>query len=125
MLSHGYYDAYYAQAQKVRRLIARDFEKVFDSGIDVLFTPVAPTPAWKIGEKTDDPLKMYLEDVFTIPTSLAGLPGLSVPVRKYALGGPESSSGQRALPVGFQLIGKKFRERDILGLGRLYEESRK
>ncbi|MDP2704051.1 MAG: Asp-tRNA(Asn)/Glu-tRNA(Gln) amidotransferase subunit GatA [bacterium] len=130
VLSHGYYDAYYAQAQKVRRLIARDFEKAFDppsalsgggGGVDVLFTPVAPTPAWKIGEKIDDPLKMYLEDVFTIPTSLAGLPGLSVPVRKYALGGPESSSGQRALPVGFQLIGKKFREQDILELGMLYE----
>ena len=114
VLSHGYYDAYYAKAQKVRRLITRDFEKVFESGVDMLFTPVSPTPAWKIGEKTEDPLQMYLEDVYTIPTSLAGLPGLSLPVKKYSVGIGE-------LPVGFQLIGPRFGERDLLGLGRAYE----
>ncbi|MAF79606.1 Asp-tRNA(Asn)/Glu-tRNA(Gln) amidotransferase GatCAB subunit A [bacterium] len=116
VLSHGYYDAYYAQAQKVRRLICRDFEKAFDSGVDAMLTPVYPTPAFKIGEKASDPLEMYLGDIFTIPTSLAGLPGLSAPVKDYKVGSGE-------LPIGFQLIGKKFREQDILGLGRLYETS--
>ncbi|MEK7479220.1 MAG: Asp-tRNA(Asn)/Glu-tRNA(Gln) amidotransferase subunit GatA [Patescibacteria group bacterium] len=118
VLSHGYYDAYYAQAQKVRRLIARDFEKVFHSpaggGVDALFTPVSPTLPFKIGEKANDPLQMYLADAFTIPTSLAGLPGISIPVRKYSVGSGE-------LPVGFQLIAPRFREQDLLGLGRLYE----
>jgi len=115
VLSHGYYDAYYARAQKVRQLVRDDFEKVFDE-VDVLLTPVAPTPAFKLGEYTSDPLQMYLGDVFTIPTSLAGLPGISVPVCDYPLDGDD-------LPVGFQLIGKRFRERDILGVGRVYEES--
>ncbi|MDP3724961.1 MAG: Asp-tRNA(Asn)/Glu-tRNA(Gln) amidotransferase subunit GatA [Nanoarchaeota archaeon] len=120
VLSHGYYDAYYAQAQKVRRLIARDFEHVFhpssDGGVDVLFTPVSPTLPFKTGEKTNDPLQMYLADAFTIPTSLAGLPALSVPVRKYVVG-----SGK--LPVGFQLIGPRFSEQKLLSLGRAYEDS--
>lgn len=111
VLSAGYYDAYYAKAQKVRRLIKEDFEKVFASGVDVILTPVAPTPAFKIGEKTDDPLQMYLSDIFTIPLNLAGLPGVSIPVR-----GREGK-----LPIGFQLIGKPFRESDILGIGRFYE----
>ncbi|HZX00958.1 MAG TPA: Asp-tRNA(Asn)/Glu-tRNA(Gln) amidotransferase subunit GatA, partial [Candidatus Paceibacterota bacterium] len=107
VLSAGYYDAYYSKAQKVRRLIKEDFEKVFESGVDVILTPVAPTPAFKIGEKTDDPLNMYLSDIFTIPLNLAGLPGVSIPVR----------GGEGKLPVGFQLIGKPFREADILGIG--------
>lgn len=111
VLSAGYYDAYYAKAQKVRRLIKEDFEKVFSSGVDVILTPVAPTPAFKIGEKTDDPLKMYLSDIFTIPLNLAGLPGVSVPVR--------GRDGK--LPIGFQLVGKPWREADILGLGQYYE----
>ncbi len=116
VLSHGYYDAYYAQAQKVRRLIARDFERAFQSGVDALFTPVSPTLPFKLGEKTGDPLQMYLADAFTIPTSLAGLPGISIPVRKYAVGSGE-------LPVGFQLVAPRFREQDLLGLGRLYEKN--
>ena len=81
-MSSGYYDAYYAKAQKVRRLIKEDFDKAFDSsadGVDVILTPVSPTPAFKIGEKTNDPLQMYLSDIFTIPVNLAGLPAISYP----------------------------------------------
>lgn len=113
VLSSGYYDAYYAKAQRVRRLIAEDFEKAF-SEVDVIFGPVAPTQAFKIGEKTADPLQMYLSDVFTIPANLAGLPAISIPVRS-------SKFKIQSLPVGFQLIGKHFREADILGIGAFYE----
>ena len=109
VLSAGYYDAYYAKAQKVRRLIKEDFDRVFEE-VDVLLTPVAPTTAFKIGEKVDDPLSMYLSDIFTIPANLAGLPAISIPVKVDG-----------ALPVGFQLIGKHFREEDILGIGQYYE----
>lgn len=112
VLSAGYYDAYYAKAQKVRRLIKEDFENVFNSGVDVVLTPVAPTPAFKIGEKIDDPLQMYLSDIFTIPVNLAGLPGISIPVKNR----------EGKLPIGFQLIGKPWREADILGLGQYYEK---
>ena len=113
VLSSGYYDAYYAKAQKVRKLIKEDFDKAFDSsanGVDVILTPVSPTTAFKIGEKTDDPLQMYLSDIFTIPVNLAGLPAISIPARPVP-----------ALPVGFQLIGKYFHESDILEIGKLYE----
>lgn len=116
VLSSGYYDAYYSKAQKVRRLIKDDFDKVFnssDGGVDIILTPVSPTPAFKIGEKIDDPLSMYLSDIFTIPVNLAGLPAISIPVKK--------TSG---LPIGFQLIGKQFREADIFGVGRYYEKNR-
>jgi aspartyl-tRNA(Asn)/glutamyl-tRNA(Gln) amidotransferase subunit A len=108
VLSAGYYDAYYSKAQKVRRLIKNDFDKAFKE-VDVILTPVSPNPAFKIGEKTSDPLQMYLEDIFTIPANLAGLPAISVPTQN------------KGLPVGFQLIGKPFREVDILGAGQLYE----
>ena len=83
--------------------------------VDVILTPVSPTPAFKIGEKIDDPLAMYLSDIFTIPVNLAGLPGLAIPVKKYKI-----NSGE--LPIGFQLIGKPFREADILGIGQYYEK---
>jgi aspartyl-tRNA(Asn)/glutamyl-tRNA(Gln) amidotransferase subunit A len=116
VLSSGYYDAYYTKAQKVRRLIKEDFDRAFKE-VDVILSPVSPTPAFKIGEKTDDPLAMYLSDVFTIPVNLAGLPGLSIPVKKYKI-----ESGE--LPVGFQLIGKPFREADILGIGQFYDKLR-
>lgn len=112
VLSAGYYDAYYAKAQKVRRLIRDDFDKAFKD-VDVILTPVSPTTAFKIGEKTDDPIQMYLSDIFTITLNLAGLPGISIPVR-----GREGK-----LPIGFQLIGKPWREKDILDLGRLYERA--
>lgn len=134
VLSHGYYDAYYTKAQKVRRLIKEDFNRVFDEpGVDVVLAPVSPTKAFKIGEKTDDPLSMYLSDIFTIPANLAGLPAISIPTRNYAdrtlndadnisvdpRGNPRKSA---ILPVGFQLIGKPFREADILGIGQFYEK---
>ncbi|MCL5017330.1 MAG: Asp-tRNA(Asn)/Glu-tRNA(Gln) amidotransferase subunit GatA [Patescibacteria group bacterium] len=110
VLSSGYYDAYYAKAQKARALIRKDFDEAFKE-VDVILTPVTPTPAFKIGEKSDDPLAMYLSDIFTIPVNLAGVPAVSIPVK--------NNSG---LPIGFQLIGKHFREADILGIGQFYEK---
>lgn len=110
VLSAGYYDAYYTKAQKVRRLIKNDFDEAFKE-VDVILTPVAPTTAFKIGEKTSDPLSMYLSDIFTIPVNLAGLPAVSIPVKRSS-----------PLPIGFQLIGKHFREADILGIGQFYEK---
>jgi aspartyl-tRNA(Asn)/glutamyl-tRNA(Gln) amidotransferase subunit A len=120
VLSAGYYDAYYTKAQKVRHLIKEDFDKAFDSsggGVDVILTPVTPTPAFKIGEKTDDPIAMYLSDVFTIPANLAGLPAISIPVTSR-----QPSAVSHQLPIGFQLIGRHFREADILGIGQYYEK---
>ncbi len=119
VLSAGYYDAYYAKAQKVRRLIKGDFDDAFNpSGgdVDVILAPVTPAPAFKFGEKVSDPLAMYLSDIFTTQTNLAGIPALSVPVKKYEVGSGE-------LPVAFQLVGKPFREADILGIGKIYEKS--
>ncbi len=115
VLSSGYYDAYYEKAQRVRTLIKRDFDEAFKE-VDVMLTPVAPTPAFKIGEKADDPLAMYLSDVFTIPVKLAGVPAVSIPTK------PASALAPRELPVGFQLIGRKWREADILGIGQFYEK---
>jgi aspartyl-tRNA(Asn)/glutamyl-tRNA(Gln) amidotransferase subunit A len=114
VLSAGYYDAYYSKAQKVRQLIKEDFDKAFEK-VDVIFAPTTPTPAFKIGEKISDPLEMYLSDIFTIPVNLAGLPAISIPVKKYSVADGD-------LPVGFQLIGKHFRETDILNLGQYYEK---
>jgi len=111
VLSAGYYDAYYNKAQKVRSLIKNDFDEVFKS-VDVILTPVYPTPAFKIGEKIDDSLAMYLSDIFTIPTNLAGLPAISIPIK----------NNQNQLPISFQLIGKHFHEADILGIGQYYEK---
>jgi aspartyl-tRNA(Asn)/glutamyl-tRNA(Gln) amidotransferase subunit A len=98
-LSAGYYDAYYLKAQQVRTLIARDFHEVFEQ-VDVLLTPTAPSDAFAIGEKMDDPITMYLNDVFTVPANLAGLPGISVPAGLSA----------RGLPLGLQLLAKPFDE---------------
>ena len=109
-LSSGYYDAYYLKAQRVRTLIKRDFEEAFKK-IDVIMTPTSPEPAFKIGEKTDDPLKMYLSDIFTIPCNLAGLPGISVPCGF-------TSSG---LPIGLQILGKPFDEETLLRVAHNYE----
>ncbi len=111
-LSAGYYDAYYLKAQKVRTLIRRDFEWAFEH-CDIIATPVAPTAAFKIGEKTADPLQMYLSDIFTISVNLAGLPGLSLPCGYDGLG----------MPVGLQLIGPPFGEEMILRAGDAYENS--
>lgn len=115
VLSSGYYDAYYAKAQKVRRLIKEDFDNAFKE-VDVILSPVTPTPAFKIGEKTEDPLSMYLSDIFTIPANLAGIPAISIPVKKYTVGSGE-------LPIGFQLMGKHFHEADLFGIGELYENN--
>ncbi len=115
VLSSGYYDAYYAKAQKVRALIKKDFDEAFKE-VDVMLTPTTPTRAFKFGEKTADPLAMYLSDVLTIPANLAGLPALSLPVINET-----NKHKPTELPVGFQLIGKHFHEADILGLGQFYE----
>ncbi|MBB4265475.1 Asp-tRNA(Asn)/Glu-tRNA(Gln) amidotransferase subunit GatA [Roseospira visakhapatnamensis] len=112
-LSAGYYDAYYLKAQKVRSLIARDFRAAFDDGVDVILTPTTPSAAFPLGQEVTDPVTMYLNDVFTVPTSLAGLPGLSVPV---ALTG-------EGLPQGLQLIGRPFDEDTVLRAGRALEKA--
>jgi aspartyl-tRNA(Asn)/glutamyl-tRNA(Gln) amidotransferase subunit A len=111
-LSAGYYDAYYLKAQKVRTLIKRDFEEAFKK-CDVILTPTAPTTAFKIGEKTDDPLQMYLSDIFTISVNLAGLPGLSLPCGYDAEG----------MPIGMQIIGKHFDEATMLKVAHAYEQA--
>jgi aspartyl-tRNA(Asn)/glutamyl-tRNA(Gln) amidotransferase subunit A len=103
VLSHGYYDAYYLQAQKLRRMIADDFQACFKQ-CDVIAGPVAPTVAWKLGEQGDDPVKAYLADIFTLPGSLAGLPGMSVP----------AGLGEGGMPVGLQLLGNYFAEGTLL-----------
>jgi aspartyl-tRNA(Asn)/glutamyl-tRNA(Gln) amidotransferase subunit A len=108
-LSSGYYDAFYSKAQKVRTLIKNDFVEAFKK-VDVILTPVAPTPAFKIGEKTDDPLTMYLSDIFTIPCNLAGVPGISVP------GG--FSSGK--LPIGIQFLGNYFQDGLLMRVANAY-----
>ena len=112
VLSHGYYDAYYLQAQKIRRLIARDFDQAFKS-CDVILGPTAPTTAYQLGAKTDDPVQMYLGDVFTIPAPLAGLPALSIPCGFDAAG----------LPVGLQLMGRHFSEALLLGAAHQYQQA--
>lgn len=107
-LSAGYYNAYYLKAQRVRTLIKEDFEKAFNK-VDVIFAPTSPTPAFKLGEKIDDPLSMYLSDIFMISVNLAGLPAVSVPV---------GFAGK--LPVGLQIIGRPFQENKILEIGRFF-----
>jgi aspartyl-tRNA(Asn)/glutamyl-tRNA(Gln) amidotransferase subunit A len=114
VLSAGYYDAYYLKAQKLRRLIAQDFAKVFEQ-VDVIAGPVSPTTAWKIGEKSDDQLQMYLADIYTLPASLAGLPGMSIPVG-FGTGGVQSG-----LPVGMQLIGNYFSEAQLIGVAHQFQ----
>ncbi len=109
-LSAGYYDAYYGKAQQVRTLIKQDFEQAFEQ-VDVIAAPVAPTTAFKIGSKTTDPLSMYLEDVFTLPASLAGVPGMSVPC----------GFDDDGMPIGLQLIAPAFREDVLIRVGSAYE----
>ncbi len=111
-LSSGYYDAYYLKAQKVRTLIRQDFLDAFEQ-VDLLLTPVAPTPAFKLGEKVDDPLQMYLSDIFTIPTNLAGTCALSLPC----------GTSSEGLPIGLQLIGKPFAEAEILQAAWAFENA--
>lgn len=113
-LSAGYYDAYYLQAQKVRRLVREDFEKAFER-VDVIVGPTAPGPAFRIGEKVTDPVKMYLEDIYTVAVNLAGVPAVSIPA------GSVEKEG-RKLPVGLQIIGKWFGEKELLGIAESTEK---
>ncbi|MFM2295005.1 MAG: glutamyl-tRNA(Gln) amidotransferase subunit, partial [Verrucomicrobiota bacterium] len=113
VLSSGYYDAYYLRAQKVRTLIRNDFLKAFER-VDAIVTPTTPTAAFKIGEKSDDPLQMYLSDIFTISCNLAGIPGLSLPC---------GFTSSPKLPIGLQLLGKPFGEATILKIAHAYEQS--
>jgi aspartyl-tRNA(Asn)/glutamyl-tRNA(Gln) amidotransferase subunit A len=110
VLSAGYYDAYYLQAQKIRRLIAEDFDRAFRE-VDVLMGPTSPTPAFDIGAKVDDPITMYLNDIYTIGANLAGLPAMSIPCG--FLGG---------LPVGLQIIGSHFAEAKLLNVAHRYQQ---
>ncbi len=111
-LSSGYYDAYYLKAQKTRTLIRRDFEKAFEQ-VDAILTPTSPTPAFRFGEKSEDPISMYLSDVYTISTNLAGLPGISVPC----------GFSQSGLPIGMQLIGKAFDESTLLSIAQDFDQA--
>jgi aspartyl-tRNA(Asn)/glutamyl-tRNA(Gln) amidotransferase subunit A len=112
-LSAGYYDAYYLKAQKVRTLIRREFDAAFGK-YDVLLTPVTPSPAFKLGEKVNDPVAMYYNDIFTLPVNIAGLPGISVPA------GFADVDGKR-LPIGLQVLAKPFDEATMLRVAHAYE----
>ena len=112
VLSHGYYDAYYLQAQKVRRMIADDFQRAFQD-CDLIAGPVAPTVAWKLGAHGNDPLADYLADIFTLPASLAGLPGMSLP----------AGFGEGGMPVGLQLIGNYFAEAQLLNAAHRFQQA--
>ncbi len=112
VLSHGYYDAYYLKAQKIRRLIAEDFQKAFTQ-CDIIAGPVSPTVAWKIGERSDDPVASYLADIYTLSSSLAGLPGMSVP----------AGFGAHGMPVGLQLIGNYFKEAQLLSTAHRFQQA--
>ena len=112
VLSHGYYDAYYLKAQQIRRLIAQDFQQAFTQ-CDLIAGPVAPSVAWKIGEKSDDPLANYLADIYTLSTSLAGLPGMSVP----------AGFGAGHMPVGLQLVGNYFKEGELLQAAHAFQQA--
>jgi len=113
VLSSGYYDAYYLRAQKVRTLIRNDFLKAFEK-CDAIVTPTTPTAAFKAGEKSDDPLQMYLSDIFTISCNLAGIPGVSVPC---------GFTKNPRLPVGLQLLGRPFGEESLLKIAHAYEQA--
>jgi aspartyl-tRNA(Asn)/glutamyl-tRNA(Gln) amidotransferase subunit A len=112
VLSAGYYDAYYNKARRVRSLIARDFAKAYET-VDAILTPTAPSAAFGMGDKMDDPIAMYLNDVFTVPASLAGLPGISIPAGLSADG----------LPLGLQLLGKAFDEETVFRIAGVLEAS--
>jgi aspartyl-tRNA(Asn)/glutamyl-tRNA(Gln) amidotransferase subunit A len=112
VLSHGYYDAYYLQAQKLRRMIADDFQRCF-ADCDLIAGPVAPSVAWKLGEQGDDPVKAYLADIFTLPGSLAGLPGMSLP----------AGFGEHGMPVGLQLLGNYFAEGPLLQAAHAFQQA--
>ena len=111
-LAAGYHDDYYGRAQRARTLLRRDFDDVFADGVDLLLAPVTPTTAFRLGEKIDDPLEMYLSDVFTVPANLAGLPALVVPAGRDDAG----------LPIGVQLIAPRFAEKLLFRAGAVLEK---
>ena len=111
-LSAGYYDAYYLKAQKVRTLLARDFDEAFKQ-VDAIVTPTSPTAAFKLGEKVNDPLSMYLADIFTVTADLAGIPGISIPCGET----------KENLPIGLQILGKHFDEATILRVAHAHEQA--
>jgi aspartyl-tRNA(Asn)/glutamyl-tRNA(Gln) amidotransferase subunit A len=111
-LSAGYYDAYYSKAQKVRTLLTRDFDGAFQK-VDVIVTPTSPTAAFRLGEKSDDPLAMYLADIYTVTADLAGIPGISVPC----------GVTKDNLPIGLQILGKHFDEATILRVAHAHEQA--
>jgi aspartyl-tRNA(Asn)/glutamyl-tRNA(Gln) amidotransferase subunit A len=114
VLSAGYYDAYYIRAQKVRTLIKKDFEDCYASGVDAILTPATPSAAFGVGEKGGaDPIEMYLNDLFTVPANMAGLPGIAVPAGKDVQG----------LPLGLQLVGRAFDEETLFALGEVIEQA--
>ncbi len=115
VLSAGYYDAYYLKAQKVRTLIKRDFEQAFAAGVDAILTPATPSAAFEIGDKemSADPVKMYLNDVFTVTVNMAGLPGIAVP----------AGLDKNGLPLGLQLIGKPFAEEELFQAAHVIEQA--
>jgi aspartyl-tRNA(Asn)/glutamyl-tRNA(Gln) amidotransferase subunit A len=112
VLSAGYYDAYYLKAQRVRSLLARDFDEAF-AKVDVIVTPTTPTPAFKLGEKAEDPLAMYLADIFTVTADLVGIPGISIPCGK----------SREGLPIGMQILGKHFDEATVLKVAHVAEHA--
>jgi aspartyl-tRNA(Asn)/glutamyl-tRNA(Gln) amidotransferase subunit A len=111
-LSAGYYDAYYLKAQRVRTLLTRDFDDAFKK-VDAIVAPTSPTAAFKLGEKVDDPLAMYLADIYTVTANLAGIPGISIPV----------GTTKEKLPIGMQIFGKHFAESTILRVANAYEKA--
>jgi len=113
VLSAGYYDAYYLKAQRVRTLLTRDFDEAFKK-VDVIAAPTCPTPAFRLGEKVNDPLAMYLADIYTVTANLAGIPGISVPC----------GENHEKLPIGLQLFGRHFDEATVLRVAHAYEQAR-
>ena len=111
VLSSGYYEAYYLKAQKIRRLIKNDFDEAYKS-VDAILTPSTPSSAFKIGDKTDDPVSMYLNDIFTVPVNLSGLPAISIPAGK----------DKNNYPLGLQFIGKAFEEQNLLDISYSMEK---
>jgi aspartyl-tRNA(Asn)/glutamyl-tRNA(Gln) amidotransferase subunit A len=112
VLSAGYYDAYYRKASQVRTLMKMDFDEAFQN-VDAILTPTAPTPAFRIGEKVEDPLQMYLSDVFTIPVNLAGIPAITIPC----------GFSHEGLPIGLQIMGKHFDEGKLLRIAYTFEQN--
>ena len=124
VLSAGYYDAFYLKAQRVRTLLRRDYEQAFER-VDMVAMPTSPVPPFRLGEKTDDPLQMYLADVFTVSANLAGLPAISIPCGLTEPERPEAAASERSgrLPIGYQLIGRPFDEATLLRAADTFERA--